>query len=457
MIRAIATLLVAALLGACAEGTSIYHNRPLSAAGDRILTIDAKQRNVLMTRDRDGAWRMCAEAAPDVFSALSASASLDADVTSRSGRVAIAIAEAAATVERTQTVNLLRESMYRTCERYLDGGIGHAELVVQAARDQRAMVKILAIEQLTRAARGGATIIAPGTTSASSSSADAAASLVDNLGKERTVAKGAFDSASSAYASALAKGKCDTVAAPPPDDAGEPKLSEWTACKAAALTRDARQKDYDDANGRFDKALAAAGQLGSQSAATTGAATSQAGGGAGAPGGAALEAVASAVRDIANAPDIDEPMMFCISFLQPSDSGRDRTATGDAASSDRDIRDLCRDILRTRAAQDLEIRRTLTDYAGNRLTFTDAGGSKLAHDPARVTLLGYVTNPASRSERQRRVGLLQQVAADMGLPHGGEDVMAIVNSAPSIADELLRRLRSAETGKAGLHDLGTRQ
>lgn len=64
-------------------------------------------------------------------------------------RAEVAIAEAASTTERIQTINLLRESMYRTCERYLSGAINHESFVVQAGRDWRAMLAILAIEQLT--------------------------------------------------------------------------------------------------------------------------------------------------------------------------------------------------------------------------------------------------------------------------------------------------------------------
>ncbi len=54
-----------------------------------------------------GKWRVCAEAAPDVFSALSTSAGADLGFgqsggqTEAKAKAAIAIAEAAGTIERT--------------------------------------------------------------------------------------------------------------------------------------------------------------------------------------------------------------------------------------------------------------------------------------------------------------------------------------------------------------------
>ena len=101
--------------------------------------------------------------------------------------LAAAIAQSGATIERTQTVNLLRESLYRTCERYLSGAISKPTLIVQAARDQRAMVTVLAIEQLTRAIRPAATIISAGPTSATVPNT-ALVELVADLRKEEKVA-----------------------------------------------------------------------------------------------------------------------------------------------------------------------------------------------------------------------------------------------------------------------------
>lgn len=61
-------------------------------------------------------WNVYAETAPDVFSALSTSAAADLGLgqgpdTETRAKAALAIAEAAGTIERTQAINMLRESM----------------------------------------------------------------------------------------------------------------------------------------------------------------------------------------------------------------------------------------------------------------------------------------------------------------------------------------------------------
>ena len=52
---------------------------------------------------------------------------------------------------RTQTITVLRDMMYRLCERYLNGATTESEFVTQAGRDRRLIVSVLAIEQLTGA------------------------------------------------------------------------------------------------------------------------------------------------------------------------------------------------------------------------------------------------------------------------------------------------------------------
>lgn len=125
---------------------------------------DAQQWGVLSQRwaeypkgSREAYWvyRSCAQPSPDVFSVLgfslagAVSRDKQADGKSLNAEVASALSQSGATISRTQTVNLLRESMYRTCERFMNGAMTQEQFLVQAARDQRAMVAVLAIEQLT--------------------------------------------------------------------------------------------------------------------------------------------------------------------------------------------------------------------------------------------------------------------------------------------------------------------
>ncbi|MDQ1159544.1 hypothetical protein QE385_003941 [Sphingomonas sp. SORGH_AS 950] len=438
------------LLLGCAEGSSIYHDRRVSAAGDRVITMDAKQRNVLVTRDRLGDWRICAEAAPDVFSALSASASLDANIATKSGRAAAALAEAAGTIERTQTVNMLREAMYRTCERYLNGMIGRSELVVQAARDQRMMIKVLAIEQLTRVARSPSTVLLPPSTAATNVDGDTAAALIKGVADERKSAESALDTATAAYDAARAKGKCDTVSAAPADDSGDPKLSDWTSCKAASATQAARQGDYDAATARFDKALAAGGQVASQSNASTGTGTSLAGGNT--TSDAAVSSVATAVANIVLAPDIDEALMFCIAYLDVGDR-----PSGQPSAKDPQTIASCRDIVTTRAARDEQLRGTFLDAAGLPVSILN-GRSIRTISPVAI-LNRYVTNPKGKSEtavteRQRRIKLAQAAAVTLGLPSTPPDIAGYATDGDPVAvEKILEELRRTEANAGAKADL----
>ena len=161
-----------ALLTGCANFNSIHRDNTISKKRGEIVFTDAKQRGIItnpLTVKTDGRFtfkdgtevpvniesqiRMCSEAAPDVFSAyaLSAAAKASAKVAEKSGEgeFSLSSVENASTIARTQTINMLREAMFRTCERYLSGAISQDELIVQSARDQRMIVSTLAIEQLT--------------------------------------------------------------------------------------------------------------------------------------------------------------------------------------------------------------------------------------------------------------------------------------------------------------------
>jgi hypothetical protein len=152
---------MAPLLASCSD--TIFKQASLGgegAAQARLVSLDARQRAIISTSvlERGQAVRrICAEPSPDVLTTLSAAvnaqagANFGATQAAKQANAALgaSVAEAGASLNRTQTVNMLRELMYRTCERYMNGAISEDELVVQAARDQRIMLGILAIEQLT--------------------------------------------------------------------------------------------------------------------------------------------------------------------------------------------------------------------------------------------------------------------------------------------------------------------
>lgn len=149
---AVVPLLIMLGLQGCSANFHTVFRRADIGSDQSIVTLDAKQRAIITHGDKT-----CAEASPDVFAVIAqalstgGSFSRSADPTSMQAalNVAFGTAEEGSTIPRTQTINMLRELMYRTCERTLNSDIGTLEMPIQAVRDQRLMVSILAIEQLT--------------------------------------------------------------------------------------------------------------------------------------------------------------------------------------------------------------------------------------------------------------------------------------------------------------------
>lgn len=161
--------LTSMILSACsANHKSIYRYKSLDGGNSGVVLVDAKQREILTRNslvdangkpDPRSIRLFCSAPSPDVFSviaqSLSAGGSFGQQASPQSVQAALNLAfsssETGSTIPRTQTINMLRELMFRTCERYLNGGIDELELSIQSIRDQRLMVSILAIEQLTGA------------------------------------------------------------------------------------------------------------------------------------------------------------------------------------------------------------------------------------------------------------------------------------------------------------------
>lgn len=328
-------LMLAVALAGCANWNGIYRTETIEAPdGPRVITIDAKQREVVMVPEvveevlaRDGhgspiktrisrTWRICAEASPDVFSALAASASgaLKANVAGKSGELsaALAITESAATIERTQTINLLRESFYRTCERYMSGAITKSAFVVQAGRDWKAMIAILAIEQLTRAARPAPTVLVAGGTSATVTTPQDWVRAIETAQADVRAADANVTTVTEATKPAR-ENKCDTGDAAAIADC---KVKKEVAEKqlAAATTR------AKEASARLDAVLAGAkngGGGGGAMATTTSALKPDASPKEGERSASDLATVSADVRAIAmKALEVDEMQLFCIQKLE---------------------------------------------------------------------------------------------------------------------------------------------
>ena len=149
------------LLTGCAN----YIFRSFDLDGGDSLSLDAKQRLVLVTHKggKSGSRRIvCAEPSPDAFSATSASASASTAFTfpsllpggqtgstGGSGGFAGATSESAASIAmRTQTIQLLRDGLYRACEAYMNGAIDQHQYNIILLNIDKLMVTLLGIDAI---------------------------------------------------------------------------------------------------------------------------------------------------------------------------------------------------------------------------------------------------------------------------------------------------------------------
>lgn len=339
------------LVAGCAQWNTAYRQRTIPADKPGAITVDAKQRSVFINpvaqtttmttttmaneaglSSRSLAWvnvpigtspvngsstttvnhernlRLCAEPAPDVFAAIAASGSalINVDVKTQSGglNLAGAFSETAATIERTQTVNLLRESFYRTCERYLSGAITKESFIIQAGRDARAMVAVLAIEQLTGALRRPSTIISGPATAAQANAMSEVVKLYTRAYQEKEDIRGALEGLQD-----KAKKSCGAT---PPE-------SSCDADKAAVTAKQAKLKEAEGRVSELRSAMDAA--AGNNAGATTVAGATLPGGTGESTGGGGnnsnnVAAIATNVENIVKEiTEQDEMRLLCIELI----------------------------------------------------------------------------------------------------------------------------------------------
>jgi len=311
------------LQGCSANFHSAFRLKNLDPDKKTLIAVDAKQRAIVS----NGAMT-CSEPSPDMFSVIAQSLSAggsfskSADPASMQAalNVAFGSAEQGSTIPRTQTINMLRELMFRTCERALNGSMGPAEMSIQAVRDQRLMVSILAIEQLT-----GAVAPKPVTIGASGSAAAGAGAgeviiRIDDARREVEASTAEAVKAQKHYDALNTQegetGTCDTIAKALKEgkELTEAQASQEKACTAAgAALADARAREVRARNNEADLRRLANNLGGTVATAVS----------ANAPGGmdqarnASLTNVSEAVREIVKGTFSDgtEVMLFCLRGL----------------------------------------------------------------------------------------------------------------------------------------------
>ena len=207
--RTLATLGPAALvtLTGCAQLTSL--NWPVNVEG-KAASLDAKQRVVFSQQRKDvsdgkggthDVLVICAEPSPDALSAFGAS--LGGSIIgggSTKAQFASALAEQSASIGlRTQSIQLMRDAMYRACEGYMGGGLTANQFHSLQRRFQNLTLGLLAIEQLTGAVKAEQAVLSTNSGASTGANTEAETEALGNARKARDTAKGELEDAQTQF------------------------------------------------------------------------------------------------------------------------------------------------------------------------------------------------------------------------------------------------------------------
>ena len=367
ILRTITVLTASSALCGCAAMDSLHWSYP-GPGNSRVITVDAKQRHLILNKvvTKEGGnvtneqIRACAEPAPDTMAAYSSSLAGFLGLASRETQFSSAAGETVASLERTQTVNLLREMLYRTCERWLSGALDQKQFLALSARDHRSLVAVLAVEQLTGVVKPPSTIISGPAVAASIGQSKELLKILAVYQEERGAAETAETKAIDDYKKVNeeitvngAKVRVCTLAKR--EDAGD-AAAKFDNCKPADDAKKASKVVADAARAReqsvLDQLEGLAGGIGS--AVRPGQIQ---------PGGRDrdddkevtkldLAKLAETVRDIVITPGIDEALMFCIGYLAEEKNKLDGTVVT-----------TCNGILARRAANDEQFLNRFSPYS----------------------------------------------------------------------------------------------
>jgi hypothetical protein len=152
------TLLSTTMLAFVGCSSTIHEQFSIDEQPAISLSLDAKQRLFLVT-DKGGRNKnqrvVCAEPSPDALVGIAASGALEASMGSEgSGKLAASMAEAIGELgDRTPTIQLLRDGLYRACEAYMNGIYTNEEYREILYGYDDLVVTLLAIEGLTQRPR----------------------------------------------------------------------------------------------------------------------------------------------------------------------------------------------------------------------------------------------------------------------------------------------------------------
>lgn len=235
--------MLAALQG-CANFTHFNEETELAGGGSAMF-VDAKQRVITYQR-RPGSTAtdpsvVCAEPSPDALSSIAAQAggtfSKGDDL---SAALNTSLAEGVGSIGlRTQSIQMMRDAMYRLCEGYQSGALPGLAFETLHRRLQSSMVAILAIEQLTGTVRAPAIVLG-------STAAAANADTLVKITAQAEAAREAATAADDAVTQRTAEMATANTARAALDTQVKALTQDSAATPANKVANDAKIKDIQD-------------------------------------------------------------------------------------------------------------------------------------------------------------------------------------------------------------------
>lgn len=316
-------------LGGCAYLTTYTRNVDLT--GQNSVSMDVKQRVVFSQQrpakdGQDAAKVICAEPSPDALTILGVSGGLDLSSASKQASVGAtaALAESGAFVGlRTQSIQLLRDAMYRLCEGYAGNAVEPADFISMQRRYQSTMMGLIAIEQLTRPVVASQVALASRAVATAGPNAllDKAEARYDEKAAERQKADDAQIAAADKVkkAEAEAAGKQAAAQAAKDDAAKAEAAGQLAKANQALETAKQEQAAKERALGEATKALKqaemdlVAARTGASAAAAGDVVVARAGE---QPMGVAIKEVADSVEDVVQEINFSYAREACFSFWE---------------------------------------------------------------------------------------------------------------------------------------------
>ncbi len=249
----VAVLIVLHLLAACANFNTLERRTSTPNSG-KAIHLDVQQRLVLF----DALGRVCAEPSPDAMASFASSMGVSmSDLSGTSKSISQSGGSTAASIGlRTQSITLMRDTLYRMCEAYLNNAVNPVQLATFLSKSQDLIAVLLATEQLTGAVKANQVIVhqsgdasALGSLLSSQSVLDQAKTIEQEkkakldalkadhavIQQENTQSKANYDAAKSTY---------DAYAV-----STKPEATTLSQYKSAM---DAKKLDLDNATGKLD-------------------------------------------------------------------------------------------------------------------------------------------------------------------------------------------------------------